>query len=154
MLSSVAAIVAAAASVRGTHCHLVAHFDPGHAATDASDDSRGLVSGDQWLADDEASVPSLEVIVQIRSADAASAQPDQHLTRRHRRLIDGFDAQIVLGVNTATQHVSSPSASRHSPGCAHHVRNPGVTSESLPRAQVSPTALSGLLAFSPGLLRI
>src|SRR3989442_1118623 len=74
------------------------------ALADLRDDARSLVSGNERLADDEASIPAFEVIVQIGAADAARAEPDQHLARSDLGFRLWLYAQVFLRVNTASQH--------------------------------------------------
>src|SRR5207253_6154811 len=104
MLAPFAAIVAAPTGLRRTHRDLVAGLDARDALADLRDDARSLVSGNERLADDEASIPAFEVIVQIGAADAARAEPDQHLARSDLGFRLWLYAQVFLRVNTASQH--------------------------------------------------
>ena len=79
LLAALAAVVALAARVRRAHRHLVADLDPGDAGADRGDGGRRLVARNQRLAHDEAAVAALVVIMDVRTADAAGAQPQQHL---------------------------------------------------------------------------
>ena len=56
----------------------------------------------------EASVAPLEVVMEIGPANAASAEAQQYLPGTDVGHIDRLDPQIVLGVNSASKHVSSP----------------------------------------------
>src|SRR5438309_5223133 len=85
MLASLATVFAAPACVGRRHGHLVAGLHPGDAFADTCDDGGRLVTGDQRLAYDEAAVAAFEVIVKIRSADAAGAELQQHFARTRVR---------------------------------------------------------------------
>ena len=47
--------------------------------------ARELVAGNERLTDEEIAVPSLEVIVQVRAADAARSHADQNASGGDRR---------------------------------------------------------------------
>ena len=62
--------------------------DPVHPGTNLFHLASELMPGDQRLADDEIAVFALEVIVQIRAADAGRTDPDQHAIRRELRYLN------------------------------------------------------------------
>src|SRR5690606_7987799 len=64
---------------------------------------RSLVAGNERLADDERADAPVQVIVQVRTADAGRAQPQLDLVRRQRRRLLGFQAQVARAVDLAGQ---------------------------------------------------
>ncbi len=108
MLAPLPAILAAAAGMRRRDRDPVAGLHSRHAGPYGLDDAGRLVPRNQRLAHDEAAVAALEVIVEIGSADASCAEPQQHLARSGRRRVGGFDAEIFLGVNAAGEHGDVP----------------------------------------------
>ena len=79
LLAALAAVVALAARMRRADGDLVADLDARDAGADRGDDAGGLVPGNQRLAHDEAAVAALEVVMEVGAADAAGAEPQQHL---------------------------------------------------------------------------
>jgi hypothetical protein len=90
--------------LRGADRDLVPGLDAGDALANLRDDSRSFVAGNQRLADNEAPVPALVVVVEVGPANASGAETNQHFARSDGRLGLEIDAQVVLGVNAASQH--------------------------------------------------
>ena len=67
LLPALAAIVALAAGMRRADGDIVTRLDARNAGAGLGDDTRGLVSGNQRLSNDEAAVASLIVVMQIGS---------------------------------------------------------------------------------------
>ena len=78
--------------------------DPGHLRPDLRHLARELVAGDQRLADEEVAVSSLEVVVQVRAADAARPHPHLARLRRDGRRGVLLEPEILGLVNDANTH--------------------------------------------------
>jgi hypothetical protein len=112
VLASLAAAGASPAGPRGIDRDPVAGLDAGHARTGGGDDPGGLVAGDQRLADHEAAVAAVEVVVHVGAADAGRAEPDQHLAGAGLRRGHVDDPQVFGPVDLALEHPSPPVARR------------------------------------------
>jgi hypothetical protein len=104
LLPAFAAIGAAPAGVRRAHRDLVAFLDAGDIRADQRHHAGRFVPGHQRLADHEAAVAALEIVVKIGAADAPGAKAHQHLAGTHGRHRLGFDSQIFLRMDRARQH--------------------------------------------------
>src|SRR5207244_12284031 len=109
LLAALAAIFALSARMRRADGHFVARLDASYAGADFGDDAGDFMSRNERLANDEAAIASLEIVVDVGAADAAGTEPDQDLSRADIRIGDGLDAHVFLGMDTASQHETFPS---------------------------------------------
>ena len=79
-------------------------LDPGDGGPDLDDLARDLVAEDQRLAQSEVADPALVIVVQIRAADPARAEPQPHLMRPERRLRPLLEPQILGRMQHADAH--------------------------------------------------
>jgi hypothetical protein len=99
---------ALAAAPRRVHRHTVADLDAGR-GVDLDHLAREFVSQHQRLDDRKGAGAPLHEIMQVRSADAATAEAQSHATRRHLLLGDAFKAQIARAVdNGGKSHGRDP----------------------------------------------
>jgi hypothetical protein len=107
VLAPFAAVVAAPAGMRRRDGNVVTLLHARDAGPNGRDDAGRLVARNQRLAHDEAAVAALEIVVEVRPADAGGAQAQQHFARARRRRVGGFDPQVFLRVYLAGQHFRS-----------------------------------------------
>ncbi len=101
-----ATVVAAPARMRWIDRDLLSGRDTRYLCADGIDHAGGLMARDQRFAHDERADPAVLEIVQVRSADAACAQAQQHVARPQltggaRGLV--LQAQIARAVDDASQ---------------------------------------------------
>ncbi len=118
LLQTHLAIAAMAAGAARIDRDAITWLHPRDLAADRLDPAGDLMAEDHRLAHADRAEATMQIVMQVRAADAAGLDPHAHVARPELRSGRRLDPQILLGMNDDGTHGTLPNSPRD--GARHH----------------------------------